>query len=77
MFVSASTHCFADRTFEESCSLFVELEYDKLEIWLSDDSRRLLVQMQTHFAKIISLGLQLKTIGYVGQVPGAPTGKKH
>ncbi len=47
------------------------------EIWLSDDSRRLLVQMQTHFAKIISLGLQLKTIGFVGQLPGTPTGKKN
>lgn len=41
MFVSASTHCFADRTFEEACALFVELEYDKLEIWLTADGPHL------------------------------------
>ncbi len=41
MFVSASTHCFADRTFEEACSLFVELEYDKLELWLSSEGPHL------------------------------------
>ena len=41
MFVSASTHCFADRTFEEACDLFVELEYDKLELWLSNEGPHL------------------------------------
>jgi sugar phosphate isomerase/epimerase len=41
VFVSASTHCFADRTFEEACDLFVELEYDKLELWLSNEGPHL------------------------------------
>jgi sugar phosphate isomerase/epimerase len=41
VFVSASTHCFADRTFEEACDLFVELEYDKLELWLSSEGPHL------------------------------------
>jgi hypothetical protein len=46
------------------------------EIWLSDDSRRILVQMQTHFAKVISLGLRLKSIGTSAVIPGAAPGKK-
>jgi sugar phosphate isomerase/epimerase len=41
VFVSASTHCFADRTFDEACQLFVELEFDKLEIWLDEESQHL------------------------------------
>ena len=45
------------------------------EIWLSDDPRRILVQMQTHFAKVISLGLRLKSIGAGAAVPGASTGR--
>jgi sugar phosphate isomerase/epimerase len=41
VFVSASTHCFGDRTFEDACALFVELEFDKLEIWLSESGPHL------------------------------------
>jgi sugar phosphate isomerase/epimerase len=41
VFVSASTHCFADRTFEDACAQFVELEFDKLELWLSDEGAHL------------------------------------
>jgi sugar phosphate isomerase/epimerase len=41
VFVSASTHCFADRPFEEACQQFVELEFDKLEIWLDEEGKHL------------------------------------
>ena len=41
MFVSASTHCFADRTFEDACALFTELEFDKLELWLAEEGPHL------------------------------------
>ena len=41
MFVSASTHCFAERPFDEACQQFVELEFDKLEIWIDENSQHL------------------------------------
>lgn len=41
MFVSASTRCFADRSFDEACQQFVELEFDKVEIWLDETSQHL------------------------------------
>ncbi len=41
MFVSASTHSFGDRPFDEACRQFTELEFDKLEIWLSEGSQHL------------------------------------
>jgi sugar phosphate isomerase/epimerase len=41
VFVSASTRCFADRSFDDACQQFVELEFDKLEIWLDEESRHL------------------------------------
>jgi sugar phosphate isomerase/epimerase len=41
VFVSGSTRCFADRPFEEACAQFVELEFDKLEIWLDDKNPHL------------------------------------
>jgi hypothetical protein len=45
------------------------------EIWLSDDERRILVKMETHFAKVISLGLQLeKAVFGDGRQPG-PEGR--
>jgi hypothetical protein len=46
------------------------------EIWLSDDDQRILVQMQTRFAKVISLGLQLKKVTYGPPAPGPSPGKK-
>ncbi|HUG92000.1 MAG TPA: sugar phosphate isomerase/epimerase [Planctomycetaceae bacterium] len=36
MYVAASTHCFADKPFAEACSQIVDLEFDKLELWLSE-----------------------------------------
>jgi sugar phosphate isomerase/epimerase len=41
VFVSASTHCFADRSFDDACQQLVELEFDKLEIWLDEESQHL------------------------------------
>jgi sugar phosphate isomerase/epimerase len=41
VFVSASTHCFAERPFDEACQQFVELEFDKLEIWIDENSQHL------------------------------------
>ena len=46
------------------------------EIWLSDDDHRILVQLQTRFAKVISLGLQLKKVTYGTPAPGPSSGKK-
>lgn len=36
MFVAASTRCFGDKKFSEACQLLVDLEYDKIEIWLDE-----------------------------------------
>ena len=41
MFVSASTHCFSDKTFELACHQIADLEYDKVELWLSEPSDHL------------------------------------
>ena len=41
MFVAASTSCFSDKSFEEACQLLTDLEYDKVEIWLSEESDHL------------------------------------
>lgn len=35
MFVAASTRCFADQSFEDACHQIADLEYDKVELWLS------------------------------------------
>lgn len=35
MFVAASSRCFADLPFAEACQQLTELEYDKVEIWMS------------------------------------------
>jgi hypothetical protein len=40
------------------------------EIWLSDDPRHILLQMQTHFAKVISLSLQLRSANFSGAQGG-------
>jgi hypothetical protein len=45
------------------------------EIWLSDDDRRILVQMKTHFS-IISLELQLKKASFGSDTLSATPGKQ-
>ncbi len=41
MFVAASTHCFRDKTFEEACVQLTDLDYDKVEIWMSSQGDHL------------------------------------
>ncbi|MGH7127248.1 MAG: sugar phosphate isomerase/epimerase family protein, partial [Planctomycetaceae bacterium] len=41
MYVAASTHCFAEKPFAEACYLITDLEYDKIELWMSEDSEQL------------------------------------
>ena len=41
MFVAASTHCFGDRTFADACHQIADLEFDKVELWLSEQSEHL------------------------------------
>ncbi len=41
MFVAASTRCFSDRPFDEACQQLTDLEYDRVELWLSEDSGHL------------------------------------
>ncbi len=41
MFVAASTQCYSDLSFEDACAQITELDYDKVEIWTSEDSEHL------------------------------------
>lgn len=41
MFVAASTRCFSDKPFDEALRQIVDLEYDKVEIWMSEESEHL------------------------------------
>lgn len=41
MFVAASTRCFADKSFDDACDQISDLEYDKVELWLSQGSNHL------------------------------------
>lgn len=41
MFVAASSHCFAEQPFEKACDLIADLEFDKVEIWLSESGDHL------------------------------------
>jgi sugar phosphate isomerase/epimerase len=41
VFVAASTQCFSDRSFAEACQQLVDLEYDKIELWMSEQSSHL------------------------------------
>ncbi|MDZ4685728.1 MAG: TIM barrel protein [Planctomycetaceae bacterium] len=37
MYIAASTHSLGALSFDEICEQFVDLEYDKIELWLSED----------------------------------------
>ncbi len=41
MFVAVSTRCFSELDFAEACHQIVELEFDRLEIWLDEESNHL------------------------------------
>ena len=41
MFVAASTHGLADKSFADACALLTELDYDKVELWLDEHDSHL------------------------------------
>ena len=41
MFVAASTRCFAEFGFEDACGRITDLEFDKVELWLDEQSEQL------------------------------------
>lgn len=41
MFIAASTRCFADLRFEDACRQLADLEFDKIDIWLNENSKHL------------------------------------
>jgi hypothetical protein len=41
VFVAASSRCFAEKPFFEACDLIEDLEYNKIEIWLSKSGSHL------------------------------------
>lgn len=41
MFVAASTQCFGDRIFADACQQLSDLEYDRIEIWMDEESDHL------------------------------------
>lgn len=41
MFVAASSRCFPDKSFAEACQLITDLEYDKVEIWMTEKGNHL------------------------------------
>ncbi len=41
MFIAASTRCLATEPFDSACAQLAELEYDKIEIWLDENSQHL------------------------------------
>jgi sugar phosphate isomerase/epimerase len=41
VYIAASSRCFADLSFDEACRQIVDLEYDKIDIWLDEDSNHL------------------------------------
>lgn len=41
MYIAASTRCFSELPFEEACRQIVDLEFDKIDIWINDKSKHL------------------------------------
>lgn len=41
MFIAASTRCFEEMGFEDACREIVDLEYDKIDIWLDESGDHL------------------------------------
>ena len=41
MFIAASSRCFSDQKFEDACRSIVDLEYDRIDIWLDESSDHL------------------------------------
>lgn len=41
MYIAASSRCFSDQSFDDACRQIVELEFDRVEIWLNEESGHL------------------------------------
>jgi len=41
VYVAASTRCFSDKSFDDACQQITDLEYDKIELWLSEENGHL------------------------------------
>jgi len=41
VFIAVSTKCFSDLSFEDTCRQITDLEYDKVELWFSEESNQL------------------------------------
>jgi sugar phosphate isomerase/epimerase len=41
VFIAASTRCFEEKPFEDACREIVDLEYDKIDIWLDESGNHL------------------------------------
>ena len=41
MFIAASTRCLEEKRFEDACREIVDLEYDKIDIWLDESGNHL------------------------------------
>lgn len=41
MFIAASTRCFEEKSFEDACREIVDLEFDKIDIWLDESGKHL------------------------------------
>jgi len=41
VFIAVSTKCFSDSSFVDACQQITDLEYDKVELWFSEESNQL------------------------------------
>ncbi len=41
MFIAASSRCFSDLRFEDACRQIIDLEFDRIEIWMNESSKHL------------------------------------
>jgi len=41
VFIAASSRCYSDLKFEDACRAIADLEYEKLDIWMSEPSKHL------------------------------------
>ena len=78
MFVAASTRCFADVAFDVACDQISDLDYDKVELWLSDGSDHLDTaetasdpeHFAAHFVQIPLLMHHLRDANLLDEKPG-------
>lgn len=68
VFVCASTRCFSDKSFAEACFQLDELEFDKLEIWMDEQTGHLhpsdVARDPDHFQKLIRESTRLTPVAF-------------